>query len=119
MKAHINKGTYSLINIILITLHLPQTNQFMSAFSPLFIDKIRIVKKDDSYTSIEIPAFVKTNEIHVHAESLPEELRIEAGDYIDRIQHDKHIERYYVVEPNYKAAFMTIPAFYEIRVRKQ
>jgi len=91
----------------------------MSAFSSLFTGKIRITKKDDSYTSKEIIAMVKVNEIHFHAEDLPYGLKIETGDYIDSILPNSNIDRYVVVTPNLKAAFMTIPAFYEVKVRKQ
>jgi len=90
----------------------------MSVFSQFLIDKIKIVKKDNSYTSPEIRAQVDKDKINVHCEDIPAGIDIEDGDFIDRVLPNDRLERYLVIDAGYKAAWQVFPERYECRVRK-
>lgn len=89
-------------------------------FEILHNDNLKIIKKDGQQSTM-IKALVdkNTQTIHILRKFLPQTFDIEEGDQIERLLPNNKTEKYLVVDPGYKPAFMTIPETYECKVQKE
>lgn len=86
----------------------------MSPFSILMNDTITIIKKNSGQRLPNLKASVQPGGVFMDHNNV----LVEPGDYIERVMSNGATETFEVIDPGFHEAFQTIPANYQMKVRK-